>query len=110
MIEVDNAKALNKEISKNHKLVVLFYSSWCPFCIRFVPVFDKIIAEYKVGAVLHVLLEDDDNPLWVDYDIEAVPTVILFEKGQVSKRLDATLGLGLNESKLKAWLEKLGSS
>jgi len=110
MIEVDNVEALNKELGKRGKLVVLFYSSWCPFCIRFVPVFDKTIAEYRVGEVLHVLLEDDDNPLWVDYDIEAVPTVILFEKGQVSKRLDATLGLGLNEKKLKAWLEKIVGS
>ena len=42
--------------------------------------------------VIHVLLDDYDNPLWDDYDIPAVPTIIYFEDGKVCKRLDAQLG------------------
>jgi len=30
-----------------------------------------------------------------DYDVEAVPTVIFFEKGKVSKRLDGRFWQGL---------------
>ena len=56
--------------------------------------------------MIHVLLDDYDNPLWDDYEIDAVPTVIFFEKGKISKRLDGRLGVGLSERELENWLGK----
>jgi hypothetical protein len=38
--------------------------------------------------------------------VDVVPTVLLFEKGKVIKRLDGTPGAGLNEKQLK----KLGQA
>lgn len=107
MIEVDNAEELNAIIEKDEKVLVLFYASWCPYCVNFVPIFDRKIVNFKVEKVIHVLLDDYDNQLWDNYDIEAVPTVIFFEKGKVSKRLDGKFGVGLNEKKLNIWLEEL---
>jgi hypothetical protein len=49
-------------------------------------------------------VDDDDNPLWEEYSLEAVPAVILFENGNVTRRLDCQLGIGLNEKQLKDWL------
>ena len=83
MIEIDNAEELNALLEKNEKVLVLFYATWCPFCVNFVPMFDKKIVNYNVGSVIHVLLDDYDNQLWDDYDVEAVPTVIFFEKSKV---------------------------
>ncbi len=37
--------------------------------------------------------------------MEAVPTVILFEKGKVTKRLDGRFGVGLTEKQLDNWLQ-----
>ena len=106
MIEIENRQDLNKQIRANEKVLVLFYASWCPFCTPFVPVFDKKVAKLKVGNVIHVLLDDYDNPLWDDYGIEAVPTVIFFEKGKVSRRLNGKVGVGLNEKQLNLWFEE----
>jgi thioredoxin 1 len=106
MIEIDNKQNLNKELKKNEKGLVLFYASWCPYCMSFVPVFDKKIVNFAFGSALHVLLNDYDNPLWDDYSIDAVPTVIFFEKGKVSRRLDGKFGVGLSEKQLKVWLEE----
>jgi hypothetical protein len=50
------------------------------------------------------LLDDYDNQLWENYEIEAVPTVIYFERSKVIKRLDGKSGIGLNERKLDNWL------
>ena len=36
-----------------------------------------------------------------EYAIEYYPTVIMFEKGKVQKRLDAEPGVGLNKKQLK---------
>ena len=114
MIEVDNAEELNTILEQTEGVLVLFYARWCPYCSRFVPVFDEKINNYNFQKIIHVLLDDFDNQLWDDYNIEAVPTVIFFEKGKVSKRLDGRFGAGLNEKQLKVWLEgfsvsKLGS-
>ncbi len=105
MIEIDNAEELNALLEKTEKILVLFYATWCPYCVNFVPIFDKKIINYNVGNVIHVLLDDYDSQIWDDFDIEAVPTVISFEKGKVSKRLDGRFGLGLNERQLNVWLE-----
>jgi hypothetical protein len=51
-------------------------------------------------------LDDYDNPLWDDYKVDAVPTVIFFEKGKVGKRLDGKFGVGLNEKQFNVWLEQ----
>ncbi|MGD0204249.1 MAG: thioredoxin family protein [Candidatus Bathyarchaeia archaeon] len=106
MIEVDSKQDLNIQLKTNEKVLALFYASWCPYCIRFVPVFDKKMVNFSVGSIIHVLLDDYDNPLWDEYSIEAVPTVIFFDKGKVCRRLDGELGVGLNEKQLKAWLEE----
>ena len=58
-------------------------------------------------VVLHVIVDDYDNPLWEEYSIEAVPTVILFELGTVLKRLDGRLGRGLNEKEFSEWLGQI---
>jgi thioredoxin 1 len=106
MIEVDNEQDLNEELKKNVKVLVLFYASWCPYCMAFVPVFNKKVGSFGVGPVVHVLLDDYDNRLWDDYDIEAVPTVIFFEKGKFCRRLDGRFGAGLSEKQLVVWLEQ----
>lgn len=106
MIEVDNKQDLNSQIKTNEKVLALFYASWCPYCMSFVPVFDKKVVNFTVGSVIHVLLDDYDNPLWDDYSIDAVPTVIFFDKGKVYGRLDGKFGVGLNEKQLKVWLEE----
>jgi hypothetical protein len=64
------------------------------------------VVNFDSGSVIHVLLDDYDNPLWDDYSVEAVPTVIFFDKGKVCRRLDGKSGVGLNEKQLKVWLEE----
>jgi len=106
MIQVDNKQDLNIQLKMNEKVLALFYASWCPYCIGFVPVFDKKVVNFSVGSVIHVLLDNYDNPLWDNYSIEAVPTLIFFDKGKVCRRLDGKIGVGLNEKQLKGWLEE----
>ena len=106
MIKVNTAQDLDAELKKNKKVLALFYATWCPYCIRFVPTFDKKAASLGIKSVIHVLLDDYNNPLWDDYNIPAVPTIIFFEDGKISKRLDGQLGTGLSEGKFKTWISE----
>jgi thioredoxin 1 len=110
MIKIYNQQDLTAELKKNKTVLAIFYSSWCPYCVRFVPTFDKKVASLGIKTVIHVLLDDYDNPLWDDYNVPAVPTIIFFEEGKVSKRLDGKLGTGLSEGKFIAWIDEFKST
>ena len=104
---IDTERELHEIIKARDEVFVLFYASWCPFCVGFVSTFNEKVASLGFKNVVHVLLDDYDNPLWDDYDIPAVPTIIFFEEGKICKRLDAQLGRGLSESAFKKWIEEL---
>jgi thioredoxin 1 len=108
MIEVDSKQGLDAELGKNRKLLVLFEASWCPFCRRFTPIFKTATADFKLSSIIHARIDDYGNPLWDDYVINAVPTVIYFVDGKVCSRLDGRLGLGLSERRLLEFLGELG--
>jgi thioredoxin-like negative regulator of GroEL len=51
----------------------------------------------------------DDKPnIMEKYSVEVLPTVLFFEKGSVSKRLDGVAGLGLNEKQLTDLITQCG--
>jgi thioredoxin 1 len=106
MKEVCNKSDLESQLQKSKRILALFYASWCPFCRSFLPVFERSSSEQGVNLILLVKVDDYDNQLWDEYSIEAVPAVILFNEGNICKRLDARLGCGLSEQQLKQWLER----
>jgi len=107
MKEVSEKRDLDRILKQNKQVLALFCSSWCPFCRSFLPAFNNGIAKCVFERVIRVYLEDDDNPLWEEYSVEAVPTVVFFENAQVSSRLDARLGAGLSEKQFGDWLGKI---
>jgi thioredoxin-like negative regulator of GroEL len=107
MNRVDNKRELDKRLRENDRILALFCASWCPFCQSFFPVFEERVVSGDFGVVLRVYLDDYDNQLWTDYSIESVPTVILFEQGTVSRRLDGEMGEGLSQKQLREWVEQL---
>jgi thioredoxin 1 len=75
------------EVLKSDKPVLVdFWAEWCQPCRMLSPTIDQLAAEFdgkiKVGKV------DTDNNLGtaVKYDIQAIPTVIVFKGGEPVKR------------------------
>jgi thioredoxin 1 len=106
MIEVDDKRTFEQHLKENKRVLALFYASWCPFCRSFLSVFDRDAAKQGVNLAIRVKVDDYDNPLWDEYCIEAVPTVIFFVEGEVCMRLDGRLGCGLNEKQFTEWLAR----
>jgi thiol-disulfide isomerase/thioredoxin len=103
--KVENAgkSALNDEMKQKDKASVLFYASWCSFSQRFLPIFEEY-AKSNPRECISVIV-DDRPDICEEYSIEYYPTVILFRKGKVHKRLDARPGIGLDEKQLKELTE-----
>ena len=85
-------------LQSKERTFVLFYASWCPFSQEFLPVFEEY-AKANPNECISVVV-DDKPDLCDKYAIEYYPTVLLFKKGKVHKRLDATPGAGLTKKQL----------
>ncbi len=88
---------LETSLKNKPKVFVLFYASWCPFSQRFLPIFAKYAESSR--PCLRVVT-DDKAALCEKYSVDFVPTVLLFERGKITKRLDGEPGAGLNEAEL----------
>lgn len=94
---VDNLRDLEQVLAEKDRVVALVYVTWCPFCRKALPVFENQAA----GDARNLLLVSDDEEHIADlYGIDVFPTLILFEKGMILKRLDGKPGLGLNEKQI----------
>jgi thiol-disulfide isomerase/thioredoxin len=83
---------------------VLFYATWCPFSQRFLPIFEKYSKRNPMECISVII--DDQPDVCEEFSIDYYPTVILFKKGKVHKRLDPQPGVGLTEKQLKDLTEK----
>jgi thioredoxin 1 len=84
-------------LKRKPRVFVLFYASWCPFSQRFLPIF----AKYAEGSHECLRVVIDDKPsLCEKYSVDFVPSVLLFEQGAVTKRLDGEPRVGLDEAEL----------
>ena len=95
---------LSDEIGEKDKAFVLFCATWCPFSQRFLPIFEEY-ARGNPNECVSVII-DDRPDVCEEYSIEYYPTVILFKKGKVSRRLDARPGVGLDKKQLDVFTEK----
>lgn len=89
---------IREDIEDKDTMCVLFYATWCYFSRRFLPIFEEY-AENNPNECLSVII-DDKPDVCDEYAIEYYPTVILFKKGKVHKRLDSQPGIGLNKTQL----------
>jgi thioredoxin 1 len=100
-----NVKSDLKEVSRSKdRMAVLFYASWCPFSQQFLPTFEKY-SKTKPDRCLQIVT-DDKAGLCEEYNVDVVPTVLIFEKGKVIRRLDGVAGMGLTEKQLFDFVRK----
>ncbi len=101
-----DGKTIDKAISSKNKTVILFWADWCPYCRKFKPIFDSYNAPEGVSFA-ESKINEDENPLWDRFAIEAVPTIIAFQNGKQLAKKTAQLYIGLTEADLKEFLGKI---
>jgi len=107
---VDRLDRLDARAFEGRKLrrpgpwAVAFLAEWCPFCRSFGPEFAQL---GRTGNLAVADLTDYGSPLWEEFAVDVVPTVIVFRDGEPIFRADGTLGEGLGDRDLAAVREAL---
>jgi thioredoxin len=76
------------EVLKNSKPVIVdYWAEWCGPCRMIAPVLEEIASEYS-DKIDVVKLNVDDNPVVAQkYQILAIPTLNVFQNGEVVKQI-----------------------
>jgi len=105
MLEVNTKVELTKQVSQAKRVLALFSSSRCPFCQRFAKFFDTHVDSCNADLIVRINMDDYNSPLWDEYNVDAVPTLMFFEAGTIKSRLNAGSGVGITENQFTEWLK-----
>lgn len=72
-------------------ILVDFYATWCGPCQMMVPILDRVNNQLK-GRLQVVKIDTDKYPqLASQYEIHALPTLVLFKNGQPLERIEGVV-------------------
>ena len=92
-----NEEFKEKVLNNKNKVLVDFYADWCGPCKMLAPILDDLKNDYTIYKVN----VDDMNELAIKYAVMTIPTLIVFENGEVKEK---TVGFK-NEEQIKKLMD-----
>jgi thiol-disulfide isomerase/thioredoxin len=105
---IQERRDLSDLLKSEEGIFVLFYASWCPFSMGFLPLYEKH-AKGRERHFVRITLDGNED-LFDEHAIEVFPTVIFFKAGKIHRRLDGKHLAGLKEKQLTELIDSCGFS
>lgn len=84
-LTVDN---FEEEVLKSDKKVLVdFWATWCGPCIMLAPIIEEVAEAYADRVKLGKVNVDEQPELANAFEISNIPTVMVFEKGQLKDKV-----------------------
>ena len=68
-------------------VLVDFWAEWCGPCKMIAPILGELADEYEGRVKIAKINIDEQQALAAEYGIRAIPTLLLFDKGQVADQI-----------------------
>ena len=78
-----NAESYRKFTQAKQPVMVEFSAPWCVYCRRLAPALESVAEEYRDTLVFGAVNIDDEPELAQSENIEVVPTLLIYQNGQV---------------------------
>ena len=75
-------------------ILVDFWAEWCGPCKMIAPILTEIAAEQKDNLVIAKLNVDDHGDIAQRFGVMSIPTLLVFDKGEMKKRMVGAKGKG----------------
>ena len=72
-------------LNSDKKVLVDFYADWCGPCQMMGSVLEEIAEEVKDTAKIVKVNVDDSADLAMEYEVMSIPTMLIFENGNIVK-------------------------
>jgi thioredoxin 1 len=86
VVEFTDANFEEQVLKSSQPVLVDFWAEWCGPCRMLAPTIDKIATDYGGRVKVGKVDTDANHGVATKYTISAIPTVLLFQGGQVAKK------------------------
>lgn len=101
-----NKDNFNKEVIETEGPVLVdFWAAWCGPCRTIAPILEELASEYGGKIKVCKLNVDEDQETAGKYEIMSIPTMVLFESGEVKKKLIGAIPKKSLVEELAEWLK-----
>jgi len=105
MLRLLNEMEFEKEVLQaDMPVLVDFFATWCAPCKVIVPVLEEIAVEMTDKAKIFKIDVDQAKSLASQFSIKGVPTMIIFNGGEMVDRINGVIPKEDIIERLNAWL------
>ena len=90
--------------SSDKPILIDFWAEWCGPCKMIAPILSEIAAEQKDNLVIAKLNVDDHGDIAQRFGVMSIPTLLVFDKGEMKKRMVGAKGKGALLQELSEFL------